>query len=145
MAPILIVDDEPSIRHLVGRWLGDAGYSFVEAESADAALAAMAEAPAAVVFCDVQMPGHDGIWLTRQLRAQYPTTAVVLATGITNVPPNVSMQSGVLAYLVKPFRRDTVLEALQQALHWHEDAAKAGLTDHDADKLDQWLNTLESH
>lgn len=144
MTPVLIVDDEPSIRHLVGRWLGDAGYTCAEAADADAALAAMVAKPAAVVFCDVQMPGHDGLWLTRQLRAQYPTTAVVLATGVTNVPPNVSMQSGVLAYLVKPFRRDTVLEALQQALKWHEQAVNADLKDHDSDKLDQWLNTLES-
>ena len=143
MTPVLIVDDEPSIRHLVGRWLGDGGYACAEADSADAALAAMAATPAVVVFCDVQMPGHDGLWLTRQLRAQYPTTSVVLATGVTNVPPSVSMQSGVLAYLVKPFRRDTLLEALQQALRWHEAAVHAGLKDHDSDKLDQWLNTLE--
>ena len=142
MRPVLIVDDEPSIRHLVGRWLSDAGYAKTEAESADAAMASMAENPASVVFCDVQMPGHDGLWLTRQLRTQYPTTAVVLATGVTSVPPSVSMQSGVLAYLVKPFRRATLLEALEQALKWHEQAS-AGQQPPDPKGLDHWLNALE--
>jgi DNA-binding NtrC family response regulator len=143
MDSVLIVDDEQPIRHLVGRWLGDAGYEFAEAENADAALAAMAVRQSAVVFCDVQMPGHDGIWLTRQLRAQYPTSAVVLATGVTTVPPNVSMQSGVLAYLVKPFRRETLLDALLQALTWHHDAVKSGGKSQDAAQLDAWLDTLE--
>lgn len=140
---VLIVDDEPSIRHLVRRWLGNAGYSCAEAENSDAALASMTANPAAVVFCDLKMPGRDGLWLTRQLRAQYPTTAVVLATGMTNVPPNVSMQSGVLAYLIKPFRRYAVIQALQQALQWHEQAVSAGVRDHDANTLDEWLNTIE--
>ena len=83
MPSVLLVDDESAIRQLVGRWLSDAGISYGEAEDADAALRAMSASPAAVVFCDVQMPGHDGLWLTRQLRAQYPTAAIILATGVT--------------------------------------------------------------
>jgi FixJ family two-component response regulator len=104
----------------------------------------MVASPADVVFCDVQMPGHDGLWLTRQLRAQYPSTAVILATGVTTVPPNVSMQSGVLAYLVKPFRRAALLESLEQALKWHHEAARGGAPAHDADVLDRWLESLEN-
>jgi DNA-binding NtrC family response regulator len=144
MASVLIVDDEQPIRHLVGRWLSDAGYEFAEAENAEAALTAMEAREAAVAFCDVQMPGHDGIWLTKQLRAKYPTTAVVLATGVTTVPPNVSMQSGVLAYLVKPFRRETLLDALLQALSWHRDAKSGIAKPTDAVVLDEWLDSLET-
>lgn len=144
MGPILIVDDEPSIRHLVGRWLVDAGHTFAEADTADAALEAMRAAAAPVVFCDIRMPGRDGLWLTRELRARYPTTAVVLATGVSDVPPSVSMQSGVLAYLVKPFRRELLLDVLAQALQWHHDAIAAGGHHHDAATLEQWLDTLEN-
>jgi putative two-component system response regulator len=145
MGSILIVDDEPSIRQLVARWLGDAGYSFKEAESADVAMNVMSTTPAAVVFCDVQMPGHDGLWLTRQLRTHYPTTAVILATGVTTVPPSISMQSGVLAYLVKPFRRETLMDALKQGLHWHAQASESGMSADDASALDDWLNGLETN
>jgi len=145
MGSILIVDDEPSIRQLVGRWLTDAGYTYSVAENADTAMTSMSSIPADVVFCDIRMPGHDGLWLTRQLRAQYPTTAVILATGVTNVPPSVSMQSGVLAYLVKPFRRETLLGALKQGLEWHEQATAAGVRPGDASLLENWLNELEHH
>lgn len=143
MATVLVVDDERSIRQLLGRWLSDAGYSYSEAENADAALVAMEAQPADVVFCDVQMTGRDGLWLTRELRSRYPTSAVVLATGLATVPPSVSMQSGVLAYLVKPFRRETVLDALRRALAWHEEAAAGRSEPHDAQKLDMWLDSLE--
>lgn len=143
MTPVLIVDDEDPIRLLVGRWLTEAGYPCSEADSADAALTSMAANAAPVVFCDVQMPGHDGLWLTRQLRATYPTTAVILATGVETVPPRVSMQSGVLAYLVKPFRRDALLEALRQALEWHESAAASGPSALDSKQFDDWLSSFE--
>lgn len=141
MGPVLIVDDEPSIRSLVGRWLRDAGYRYAEAESADQAMALMAAEPASVVFCDIQMPGRDGLWLTRQLREQHPATAVILATGVTTVPPNISMQSGVLAYLVKPFRRETLLDALIHGLQWHEQARSTSQRQ-DAHTLDRWLDDV---
>jgi DNA-binding NtrC family response regulator len=143
MGPILIVDDEPSIRQLIGRWLSDAGYQFAEAESAAAALEAMKTSPAPVVLCDVQMPGHDGLWLTRQVRTEYPSTAVVLATGITTIPPSVSMQAGVLAYLVKPFVRETLLAAVREGLDWHERANTSPRSTSSADELEKWLEKLE--
>jgi DNA-binding NtrC family response regulator len=143
MVPILIVDDERAIRHVLARWLSDAGYRCAEAETADAALASMASDPSAVVLCDVQMPGHDGLWLTRQLRTQYPATAIVLVTGITTVPPSMSMQAGVLAYLVKPFQRETLLEAVQQGVKWHEQAVASGDRTVNTQDLDQWLDRLE--
>ena len=55
------------------------------------------------------------------------------------------MRSGVMAYLVKPFRRDGLLEALGQGLSWHEQAAAAGIAIRPEDPavLDDWLNGLE--
>src|SRR5207253_5848495 len=41
MGSILIVDDEPSIRQLVGRWLTDAGFTYSVAENADTAMISM--------------------------------------------------------------------------------------------------------
>jgi DNA-binding NtrC family response regulator len=143
MATVLAVDDERSIRQLLGRRLSDAGYSYSGAENADAALVAMEAQPADVVFRDVQMPGRDGLWLTRELRRRYPTSAAVLATGLATVPPSISMQSGVLAYLVKPFRRETVLDALRRALAWHEEAAAGRSELCDVQELDMWLDSLE--
>jgi CheY-like chemotaxis protein len=104
MASILIVDDESSVRTLLTRWMQGLGHEILEAESADAALQVMEKQPAAVVFTDIQMPERDGLWLTAEVRTRYRTTAVVLATSVSAIAPQVSMQAGVLAYLVKPLR-----------------------------------------
>ncbi len=91
------------------------------------------------------MPGgNDGLWLTGQLRTLYPTAAVVLATGVSTVPPKVSMQQGVLAYLVKPFQRQPLLDALRQGLQWHEDRMASGpMPEENAANLKDWLDELK--
>src|ERR1039458_9033047 len=103
MSRILVIDDEEHVRRVMTGFITKAGHTCLEAADAESALAVMAETPADVAFCDIQMPGRDCIWLTGELRKRYPTMPVVLATGVSTVPPNVSMQAGVLAYLVKPF------------------------------------------
>ena len=52
---------------------------------AEQALTLMHAHPADVAFCDIVMPGHDGVWLIDQLRAQFPQTAIVIATGLTKM------------------------------------------------------------
>ena len=144
MAQLLIVDDERTMRDLIRRYVKGLGHQIREAEDSETAMASMAEVPSDVVFCDVQMPGEDGLWLTAQIRNRYPTTAVILATGLSTVAPSVSMQAGVMAYLVKPFSRAALLHGLDVALRWHEQAAAAGPHPDDVgDKLQAWLDSLE--
>jgi FixJ family two-component response regulator len=98
-----------------------------------------------VVFCDVHMPAPNGLWLTGELRRRFPTTAIVLATGDSTLPPKVSMQHGVLAYLLKPFRRSAVLAATGQAAAWHADAVTRGTpAADDADHVASWLASIDS-
>ena len=144
MSLVLIVDDEPHVRKIMKELIGNAGHECLEAENADVELEVMAKRQAALAFCDIQMPGRDGIWLTGELRRRHPTTAVVLATGVSSVPPKVSMQAGVLAYLVKPFTRQALIRALEQGLEWHENTVKTGPKPEDTgNKLDQWLVSLD--
>lgn len=144
MALILIVDDEHSVRQVLARWIQGAGHEILEAESAAAALEVMEKQPAAVVFSDIQMPRRDGLWLTAELRKRYPKTAVVLATQVSTVAPRISMQVGVLAYLVKPFTPESVSEALKAALAWHAETVATGPRPEDTpERLQEWLNSLE--
>jgi len=71
--------------------------------------------PADVAFCDIVMPGKDGIWLIDQLRHHFPETAVVIATGLTRMDPSVTLSPRVAAYLVKPFDFEDVASALGSA------------------------------
>jgi DNA-binding NtrC family response regulator len=121
---ILVVDDEAQIRDLLNRWLTDGGYDVREADSAERALALMAERAAAVVMCDIEMPGQGGVWLAEQLRERHPTSAMILATALDTIPPATSFKPGIVEYLVKPFQRDGVLQAVSAALEWHASATQ---------------------
>jgi CheY-like chemotaxis protein len=122
MPSVLVVDDESQIRDLLTRWIGGDGYQVRQAETAAAALADMQAARSDIVMCDVHMPGENGLWLTGQLREQFPETAVVLATSDRMIPPQISLQPGVVQYLAKPFTREEVLAAVRLAAGWHETA-----------------------
>lgn len=144
MATILIVDDEPPVREVLARWLQAAGHQTREAGNSNAALEAMAAAAADLVFCDVQMPGPDGLWLTGELRRRFPLSAVVLATGVSTVPGKISMQYGVMAYLLKPFDKTAVLDAVRQAMEWKVAATARGAESEDnGDQIAAWLASID--
>jgi CheY-like chemotaxis protein len=144
VANVLIVDDEPRVRELMRRQLEHSGHDLFDAEDAQAALDAMQQTPCDVIFCDIQMPGRDGLWLTAELRKLYPMSAVVLATGVSSVPPKVSMQAGVLAYLVKPFTRQALLTSLATAVQWVDDTKASGPRPEDqGSNVTDWLDELK--
>ncbi len=120
---VLIVDDEPGVRHLMRRWLESRGYVVTVAPGADKALELLSTAPTAVALCDLRMPGHDGLWLADQLRRAHPDTAVIIATGLNDVASAVeSLRQGVVDYLTKPFERDRLCEAVSRGVEWHRSA-----------------------
>ena len=145
MSSVLIVDDEPLIRQLMKRWLAAAGYDTREAPDADVAIGLLTVSPSDVILCDIQMPGHDGLWLVAQVRERFPNVAVVLATGLDTVPPGISLGSGVVEYLLKPFARDQVLRAVTRAVEWGQArAARAPKRAGAHDPLAEWMHTRRS-
>jgi len=139
MSSVLIVDDEAPIREFLTRWLRASKYDTTEASNADTALALVSKQEPDVVLCDVNMPGHDGLWLMEQVRKRFPRVALVLATANDEVPPAITMQRGVVEYLVKPFERRAVLAAVSQAVKWRESVADAPLIPGAPDAVDEWL------
>lgn len=124
MHSVLVVDDDRALRRTVSSWIGSFGYQVQEAESADEALEAMAGAPADIAVCDVNMAGKDGVWLAWRLRERYPQTAIVLATALRDCETAVSsLRNDVVDYLLKPFDRARVEEALSLSRDWHAAAA----------------------
>jgi response regulator RpfG family c-di-GMP phosphodiesterase len=123
METILVVDDEPQIRAVISRWAESFGYTAQQAPGADAALSMMENASISVALCDVRMPGHDGLWLTGEIRGRHPDTAVILATGVDD--GRVAQRGrdlGAMDYLVKPFDGDRLAGVLRRGVDWHRDA-----------------------
>ncbi len=141
VSSILIVDDEPRIREILVRWLAPAGYDTREAPDAETALELLTASASDVALCDIQMPGHDGLWLVARLRERFPNVAIVLATAVDTVPPVVSLQKGVVEYLVKPFQRERVIAAVRRAVEWHQAAVARGPERAPAgDPIAEWLD-----
>jgi putative two-component system response regulator len=123
---VLVVDDEAGVRELISRWLRGLGYEVVAAAEAEEALRSTAGKHVAVALCDIRMPGRDGLWLAGQLRQARPETAVVMATGVQDVGSAVSsLRHGAIDYLIKPFGRDRLREAVERGMAWHRAAEHA--------------------
>ena len=103
MSTVMIVDDEAPVRALLTNYLRRAGHQVLDAESAHTAMQMLTAQPCDVVICDVHMPGPNGLWLADRIRETSPSTAIVLCTGDSCVPPVESLKRGIVGYLVKPF------------------------------------------
>lgn len=110
---VLFVDDDALIREMMVPALSERGYRVQVAAGGDAALAALDAGTAFdVVLSDIVMPGTvDGIELARLVRARFPATAVVLATGYTGKRIDV----GAVRTLAKPYSVDDVVAAIDAA------------------------------
>jgi response regulator RpfG family c-di-GMP phosphodiesterase len=119
---VLIVDDDPSVRDVIGVLLAEEGYHCVSANDAEEALAAArAEAsrrqPFHLVVSDVKMPGKDGVWLLERLRKEQPDTAVVMLTAFGDTEAAVDcLKRGASDYLLKPPKVTHLIRAIEQAL-----------------------------
>jgi DNA-binding NtrC family response regulator len=138
MSAVLIVDDDPKIRELLARWLTAAGHGTQEASDAETALPLLTAGLVEVALCDVAMPGRGGLWLVERAREECPSVAIVLATGLGNVHPSISLGGNVVDYLVKPFERASVLAAVERGRAWHETAATRGNSGGD-ETLHTWM------
>jgi putative two-component system response regulator len=120
MHSVLVIDDEESLRTIVRRWVDTSGFRAREADGAEEALFAMEREAADIAVCDVTMPGQDGVWLASQIRRLYPHTAIIMATGQNDMDTVVaSLRNDVVDYLLKPFDRPRLAEALTLARDWH--------------------------
>jgi putative two-component system response regulator len=114
---ILIVDDEEGIRRLLHHKLAKAGYQCQEAENAERALEKMKVVPPELVILDIKMPGKSGIELLPEIKAQYPETAVIMATAVTEAANAIScMKEGADDYICKPFNLEEVVISVDKAL-----------------------------
>jgi putative nucleotidyltransferase with HDIG domain len=120
MHSVLVVDDDQALRRVIRAWVESAGFQASEAEDADSALHALEARPVDIAVCDVNMPGWSGVWLAEQIRERFPRTAIVMATAARDVETAIaSLRNQVVDYILKPFDRTRLLEALALGRDWH--------------------------
>jgi CheY-like chemotaxis protein len=122
VAAVLVVDDDDSTRELMRVLLRD--HSVFEAAGAKAALNQLTANVISVAVIDRHMPEFDGLWLMDQIRDQFPTIAMILATGDDEVPPRFTLQPGVIGYLMKPIKPESLMDAIKIGVSWHAAATR---------------------
>jgi two-component system response regulator GlrR len=114
---ILLVDDDRDLLQLISMRLNAAGYAVTNAESGQAALAALAAAPCELVITDLRMEGMDGLALFDAIHREAPALPVVILTAHGTIPEAVAAtQRGVFGFLTKPFDPKVLLETVAEAL-----------------------------
>ena len=116
---ILLVEDEPALRSLTKRILSSAGYTVLDADSGDEALAVLAAhtAPVHLLLTDVVMPGMNGRDLATRVVAMRPGIRVLFASGYTD---DALFRHGVLddgsCFISKPYAPGELRQKIREAL-----------------------------
>jgi len=122
---LLVVDDEPAIRRLLGAGLTRAGYRVVEAGSAREALSALQIDKPDAVLLDLGLPDRDGLELVPLIKAAGPAVLVVSARDATDQKVT-ALDLGADDYVTKPFDTEEVLARIRTALR-HRLAAETDM------------------
>ena len=121
--PVVIVDDEPLIRHYLQEVLLGAGYTVQCMATAGEALAYCRATVPAAVLTDLVMPDQDGIEFIRCLRAAGITAPIIAMSGGGQIQPTVyldmAMRLGASAALQKPFTNAELLRVVTAQIANH--------------------------
>jgi two-component system cell cycle response regulator DivK len=119
MATILVIEDNPQNLKLAELVLHKAGHAVLSAASGEAGLELAGERQPDLVLMDVQMPGLDGLAVTRLLKNS-PRTASIKVIALTALAMKGDAErilaAGCDGYLAKPYHYNDLVAAVQGAL-----------------------------
>jgi two-component system response regulator AtoC len=114
---ILVVDDEPALRHTVSRILADEGYEVATASDGEEALVRAAALSPAIILCDLRMPRLGGLEMLERYRESGGRALVIAMTAYGDVETAVTaMQRGAYDYIAKPFHAEEIVLVVRKAV-----------------------------
>ena len=132
---VLNVDDDDAARYVKRRLLAQAGHVVIDADSASAALRAVAMHSPQLALVDVKLPDMTGFELTRRLKLLAALPVIqISAIAVTRDDRHDGMESGADAYLTSPVDYEDLVSAIQQ-VHRREPATPAAPPRSSADRV----------
>ncbi len=118
MPQLLVVDDDDAIRDTLYELLSEQ-YVCHTAETAEQALTKLKAETYDVVLTDISMPGLSGLELLGYVRQLYPSTPVIIISGIGDrAHAEGLIKIGAFDYLLKPFRLEVVETSVKEAIEF---------------------------
>ena len=113
---IVIADDEPNLRKVLGSLLRREGYDVLEARDGEEALKLLS-AEVSVLITDLRMPRLDGMALFRRALAEYPDLKVIIWTAYGRITESVeAVKHGAFDYIEKGVDNDILLQVVRKAV-----------------------------
>ncbi|HUF29228.1 MAG TPA: sigma-54 dependent transcriptional regulator [Gemmatimonadaceae bacterium] len=114
---VLVVDDEPALRHTVSRILADEGYQVSTAADGEEALTTAADVRPTIILCDLRMPRLGGLEMLERYQAGGGNALVIAMTAYGDVETAIgAMQRGAYDYIAKPFHAEEVVLVVRKAV-----------------------------
>jgi two-component system response regulator AtoC len=112
---ILVIDDEPNLRHMLTAVLEKAGYTVSCAADGMEALSLAETKSFDVILCDLRMPRMDGLAFLKHAATQGFDAAIIMMSAYGTIDTAVeAMKLGAADYISKPFKPDEILLKLGQ-------------------------------
>jgi len=114
---ILIVDDDSDVRFMLASLLNSEGFTCLEAENGNKALAIVRENRTDLALLDLTLPGKSGLDILREIRKTHRSFPVIMITGWgTQAVAEMAGSLHVNGFLTKPFRNNEVVLSIRMAL-----------------------------
>ncbi|USD31604.1 MULTISPECIES: two-component system response regulator TorR [Vibrio] len=121
---VLVVEDDAATRSKLVGYFQNEGYQVSEAESGEQMRDTLQNHAVDLVMLDINLPGEDGLMLTRELRSQ-SDIGIILVTGRTDsIDKIVGLEMGADDYVTKPFELRELLVRVKNLL-WRISAVRS--------------------
>jgi FixJ family two-component response regulator len=126
-ATVYIVDDDPAIRASISDLMDSVGVSTLPFASAEEFLGARNPSMGGCLLLDVRLPGMNGMEMQAKLTESGFNIPIIIMTAHGDMPMvRKALKSGAVEFLIKPFRDEELLEAVEQAFAVDRARQRAG-------------------
>ena len=119
MAKILVIDDEPGIRDIIGRVLEDSGHEVRSYENGRGAIEQVKSWAADLLITDIFMPEVEGLETIRRIRQIRPDLPIIAISGVDMAGSDylgIAKKFGAVATLKKPFWPANLVDLVSRLL-----------------------------
>jgi DNA-binding response OmpR family regulator len=113
---ILVVDDDKDVRDTIRDYFEFCGFDVFVAGDGDGMRTILASRPVEIVLMDLNLPGEDGLALTRELRASRPVGVIMLTAAGQTIDRIIGLEMGADDYVPKPFDPRELLARVKSVL-----------------------------
>lgn len=113
---VLVVDDDPGLRDLLNRYLGEQGFDVAGVENAEEMDLYLADHDVDLLVLDLMLPGEDGLSIAKRLRVGSKLPILMLSARSDDVDRIVGLEVGADDYLAKPFNPRELLARIRAIL-----------------------------